>query len=80
MPGRSRKNPEQSYTYDYDQLIKESMDLTAYEGEDKYMTGRQKVIMGGFVVTIAVILVGVVKYGFYMDELAALFLMMGVFA
>ena len=75
-----KKNPEKSYTYDYDQIIKETMDLTAYEGEDKYMTGRQKVIMGGFVVTIAVILVGVIKYGFYMDELAALFLMMAVFA
>ena len=56
------------------------MDLSAYEGDNVLMTGRQKIIMAGFLVTVGAILVGVIKFGFYMDELAALFLMMAVFA
>ena len=75
-----KKNPERSYMYDYDQIYRPQMDLSAYEGENALMTGRQKVIMAGFVVTVVAILVGVIKFGFYMDELAALFLMMAVFA
>ena len=66
--------------YDYDQIYRPQMDLSAYEGDNVLMTGRQKIIMAGFVVTVGAILVGVIKFGFYMDELAALFLMMAVFA
>lgn len=75
-----KKNPESSYMYDYDQIYRPQMDLSAYEGDNVLMTGRQKIIMAGFVVTVGAILVGVIKFGFYMDELAALFLMMAVFA
>ena len=75
---RIKKNPQFSPMYEYDQIYKANMDLAQYE-EEITMTGKHKLVMLGFVVTVIAILVGVVKFGFYMDELAALFLMMTIY-
>jgi uncharacterized ion transporter superfamily protein YfcC len=71
-----KKHPEKSFMYDYDQIYKEKLNLDEAEGITTEMTKTHSLILGGFVVTIIGILVGVLKFSFYMDEIAALFLMM----
>ena len=75
-----KKHPEKSFMYEYDMERRKAATQGLDENVLVTMNGRHKIIMAGFGVTIIAILVGVVKFGFYMDELAALFLMMAVFA
>lgn len=67
-----RKNPQISPMYEFDLTREEKVDLD----ELPPFGTRQKIILVVFVISIALLIYGVIQYGWYMDEIAALFLMM----
>ena len=73
---RIRKNPQRSSMYDLDRDKIGQLDV----GAEETLTLRHNLVLLTFLVTIAALVVGVINYGFYIDELSALFLMMGIAA
>lgn len=69
-----KKNPAASLVKDIDYS---AFKLNQDELEAKF-TGRQMVILGIVGLTIVVLVYGVLKLGWYIDELAGLFLIMGI--
>ena len=69
-----KKNPEKSLMYEADKHREKSMNL-----EDlPQFGGREKAILTVFAASIILLIVGVVKLGWYIDELAALFFGMSI--
>lgn len=71
-----QKNPELSVTYEEDKLRHEEFkfdDITDF-------TSRHKLVMTVLVVGLAILAFGVVKLGFYITELTAMFLIIGIFS
>lgn len=71
-----KKDPQLSLMYDYDKTREESMDLENL----KEFTAREKAILVVFLLAIILLVVGVLKWGWYMDEIAALFFGMSMIA
>ena len=71
-----KKNPEKSITYQSDILKKKEMNTDV--DFDKPMTIRQKLVLLTFVVGMIIVVVGLVKNGWYMNELSMCFLAMGI--
>lgn len=69
-----KKNPESSTVHGEDMQFNQHMKVN----EIPNMTIRHKLVLLVFVGTIIALVVGVLKFGFYIDELAALFLMCGI--
>lgn len=69
-----KKDPRSSAMYEYDQTRTLELDMTEIEP----LTARQKVCLAALAVTFICLIVGVIKFGFYMDEISALFLIMGI--
>ena len=74
---RIKRNPELSPVYEIDQARRESQELV---NEDVKFTGRHKLILLSIVVCLIGIIVGVLKFGFAIPEISALFLATGVVA
>jgi uncharacterized ion transporter superfamily protein YfcC len=74
---RVKRNPTLSPTYVLDQSKRQEMpDMAAHEHER--MTGRHAAVLGIFALTLGAMVVGVVQYGWFIDEIAALFLAMAI--
>lgn len=74
---RVKRNPTLSPTYVLDQTKRQEMpDMSAHEHER--MTGRHAAVLGIFALTLGSMVVGVVQYGWFIDEIAALFLAMAI--
>ncbi|MYN08459.1 YfcC family protein [Pseudoduganella aquatica] len=73
---RIKRNPELSPTYVLDQAKrKEShLDLSSFEG----MTLKHKVVLAIFAASLLGMVVGVVKFDWYIEQIAALFMVMGI--
>lgn len=71
-----KANPRASSMYELDRARTDTFAVN----EEERMTGRHKLVLLIFVATIAILVYGVIQYGFYIDELAALFLIMGIAA
>lgn len=71
-----KANPRASSMYELDRARTDTFAVN----EEERMTGRHKLVLLIFVATIAILAYGVIQYGFYIDELAALFLIMGIAA
>lgn len=71
-----KKNPEQSITYQDD--IQKRKEMTADIDFSQEMTLRQKLVLTIFVAGMVMVVVGLVKFGWYMNELSACFFGMGV--
>lgn len=71
-----KANPQASSMYELDRSRAGTFEVN----EEERMTGRHKLVLLIFVATVAVLVFGVIQYGFYIDELAALFLIMGIAA
>ncbi len=69
-----KKRPELSSMYEFDKSREDSVDLD----ELPEFGGKEKAILLVFVAAIALLVFGVIKYGWYMDEIAALFLGMSI--
>lgn len=68
------ENPDKSLVYKEDQL----KDITVPESHNHHLTKRNILILSLFVITIVIIPIGIIDYGWYMKEMAALFLLMGI--
>lgn len=70
-----KKNPQISPMYELDQLrTKEELD------DSMQMTKRHGLVLLVFFAAMIYMVYGVIKFGFYIDQLSAIFLMMGVVA
>jgi uncharacterized ion transporter superfamily protein YfcC len=74
---RIRRTPELSPTFAMDQERRKTLDLASFENFAG-MSGRHRAVLGLFVATLAVMIGGVVKFGWYIEEIAALFLVMAI--
>ena len=71
-----KKNPQKSSTYESDKTLRR-IDLNA---ENVPMTGRQKITGIVMLLGFLSVILGVVKWGWGLDQLAAVFLSMGILA
>jgi|LDZT01.1.fsa_nt_gi uncharacterized ion transporter superfamily protein YfcC len=69
-----KKAPESSLMYYADQ----NSDHALNHEEMPEFTGRHKIILGILVIGLAILVFGVVKLGFYINELATMFLIIGI--
>lgn len=69
------KNPVCSITYKDDQFKKHEF---SKDEEEVEFTLRHKLVLGVFAIGMGTIIFGILKYGWYMDELSAIFLVMGI--
>lgn len=69
-----RKNPQISVMHDFDKTREDVADLDALPA----FGGREKLILVVFLAAIILLVYGVIKMGWYMDEIAALFLGMSM--
>ncbi|SHK99768.1 Uncharacterized membrane protein YfcC, ion transporter superfamily [Anaerocolumna jejuensis DSM 15929] len=69
------KNPACSITYQDDQLKKHEF---AMDEENTEFTLRHKLVLGIFALGMGTIVFGILKYHWYMDEISAIFLVMGI--
>lgn len=71
-----QKNPELSPTYEQDKKQHNAFDL---ENLPEF-TGRHKLVLLSFLIGLAILAYGVVQLGFYITELTAMFLIIGIAA
>lgn len=74
--GKIQKNPQLSLTYEEDR----SRVASVASSEISEFTNRHKLVLLVFLVGMAILAFGVVKLGFYITELTAVFLIIGVFS
>lgn len=75
-----KNDPKKSLVYEED-LANRDFFLANRESLDKVeFTGRHKVILIGFAVSMGIMIWGLLEKGFYMNEIAAIFLMLGLFS
>ncbi|MDR7269299.1 putative ion transporter superfamily protein YfcC [Pelomonas saccharophila] len=74
---RIKRSPELSPTYAMDQERRKTLDLASFEAFTG-MSGRHRAVLWLFAATLLVMIGGVVKFGWYIEEIAALFLVMAV--
>lgn len=73
---RVKKNPQLSSTYDVDRLTAKNVALNVTESVP--LTTRQKIVLVVFIGGIAFTVYGIIKKGYYIDELAGIFLAIGI--
>ncbi len=74
---RIRRTPELSPTFALDQERRKTLDLASFE-QFAGMTGRHKLVLWLFAATLVGMIFGVVRFGWYIEEIAALFLVMAL--
>lgn len=74
---RIRRQPELSPTFEQDQERRKTLDLASFE-RFAGMTLQHKLVLWLFVATLASMIFGVVRFGWYIEEIAALFLVMAI--
>jgi len=72
---RVKQNPTLSPTYVLDQTRRQEQ--PAHIGLDR-MTGRHQAVLAIFALSLAAMVIGVIKFDWYIDEIAALFLSMAI--
>lgn len=72
---RVKRNPTLSPTYVLDQTRRQEQPV--HVGLDR-MTGRHQAVLAIFALALAAMVIGVVKFDWYIDEIAALFLSMAI--
>ena len=73
---RVKKTPTLSGSYEYDQITRQHtvLDIESIPP----LTGRQKAVLAIFILGVIMTVWGIITQGFYIDELAAIFLAIGV--
>lgn len=71
-----KKNPQCSITYVEDMDKRKEFELQNMDSDDFNI--RHKLVLGIFVAGMATVVVGLIKYGWYMNELSMCFLGMGI--
>lgn len=75
---RVKKNPESSITFEDD--IAKKVEFADESALDAEFTGRQKGVLAVFIAGMCLIIWGLVTQGWYMNEISAVFLAMGLLA
>lgn len=73
-----RKQPERSPVFDLDQERRRTLELEAGDGQQ--LTPGHKLVLGAFMLTLVLLVYGVLRHGWYITEIGALFLGLGLFA
>lgn len=71
-----KKNPQASIMYEED--MKKRQELATVENDGEEFTTRHKLVLSIFVAGMILVIVGLIKYGWYMNELSMCFLGMGI--
>lgn len=74
---RIRRRPELSPTYEMDQQRRATLDLASFENFAG-MSGRHRLVLAIFAGSLLVMIGGVVRFGWYIEEISALFLVMAI--
>ncbi len=74
---RIKKHPEKSITYSLDKVKKKDIDHTEIDNH-KGISGRHKLVLYTFLAGLAVLIWGVLKHQWFIEELAAVFLITGI--
>lgn len=74
---RIRRTPQLSPSFALDEERRRTLDLASFEAFAG-MTGRQRAVLWLFAATLVAMIAGVVRWGWYVEEIAALFLVMAV--
>lgn len=72
-----QKNPELSICYE-DDLVKRQTLVTSEDEEAAEFDTRHKIVLAIFILGMILVVFGLVKYGWYMNELSMVFLGMGI--
>ena len=72
-----KKNPEKSISYKTDQEKRKSLDLSGIHSFDG-ISGRHKLVIISFLTGLGILIFGVLKYQWFIEELAAVFLITGI--
>jgi len=72
-----KKDPENSYVYGIEGLVRKEGEEVAAHGE---FTLAHKLVLLDLVVTIVLVIVGVMKWGWYFSQICAIFLIMAIIA
>lgn len=72
-----KANPEKSVTFENDKIIRSEMEAEA-GGDSEVFTVKQKGVLGIFVLGLGLVIFGLIKFGWYMNELSMVFLGMGI--
>ncbi len=75
---RVRKRPEASPVYELDQERRRSLKLN--DGPEQALTTAHKLVLGAFLLAIVLLVYGVLQHGWYITEIAALFMGLGLIA
>ncbi|WP_040212918.1 YfcC family protein [Clostridium polynesiense] len=73
-----KKNPESSILYEHDLKRKQELNITQSEGVEVKFDLRHKLILLTLLGGLALIIFGVLKYEWYINEIAAVFLGLGI--
>lgn len=74
--GKVKKDAKLSVMYDFDQTREDTLDMNNLQE----FTGRHKIVLLIVLGTIVMLVYGVTKFGWYIQEISALFLGMGILA
>ena len=74
---RVQRDPRLSPCYEQDLERRRHLDLSSFE-QFEGLQPRHKLVLGLFVLTLLSMIVGVVRFGWYIEEIAALFLVMAL--
>jgi uncharacterized ion transporter superfamily protein YfcC len=72
--------PEISIMYEEDNERRKNEHFEAIYNEENHFTGRHKLVLLSFAVSLVLIVIGVISLGWYIEEIAAVFFIMGIFA
>ena len=74
--GKVKKDPKKSVMYEFDKTREDVLDLSVL----REFTTKHKIVLAILVATIVLLVFGVIKYGWYIQEISALFLGMAIVA
>ncbi|MBP9121330.1 MAG: YfcC family protein [Ignavibacterium sp.] len=75
----SRK-PEISVMYEEDNERRKNEHFEDVYSEENHFTGRHKLVLLSFAISLVLIVIGVISLGWYIEEIAAVFFIMGIVA
>ena len=75
---RIHRDPSLSLTFEEDEELRRSLDLGAVTEQKVEILGRHKLVLGIFLLGMALLVFGILKYKWYIGEIAGLFLAIGI--
>jgi uncharacterized ion transporter superfamily protein YfcC len=73
-----QKNPEISPTYQEDKIRRENEKFDSLYNDTNHFTIRHKIVLAVFALSLAALVIGVIRYNWFIEEIAAMFFIMGI--